>query len=248
MVRTLLIRGMLVGVLAGLLAFGFGEVFGEPSIDSAIAFEDQTHQDQTHQDQTHQSMGMEPEMELVSREVQSTIGLFTGVVVYGAALGGLFALSFAYAYGRLGRLAPRGVSALLASLGFIALVLVPALTYPPNPPAVGEPDTIGHRTALYFAMMLISLIGVTVAVAFGRRLVDRAGLWNAVIVAGAAFVAIVVVAQFLLPTVNEVPEHFPAVVLWRFRVASLGMQVILWTTMGLVFGALTERSLTTRRA
>jgi predicted cobalt transporter CbtA len=229
---------MLVGALAGLLAFGFGSLFGEPPVGSAIAFEDQM----------HQSMGMAPEMELVSREVQSTIGLFTGVVIYGSALGGLFALAFAYADGRVGRLAPRGVSALVAALGFIAIVLVPALTYPPNPPAVGEPETIGHRTALYFAMMLISLVGIAAAVAFGQRLVGRIGIWNAVTVAGAAFVAVVAAAQFLLPAINEVPEHFPADVLWRFRIASLGIQVILWTTMGLVFGALTERSLSIRRA
>lgn len=238
MVRTLLIRGMLVGALAGLLAFGFGRVFGEPQVDSAIAFEDQM----------HHSMNMAPEMELVSREVQSTIGLFTGVVVYGAALGGLFALVFAYANGRVGRLAPRSVSALLAALGFVSLVLVPALTYPPNPPAVGEPETIGQRTTLYFGMMLISLIGIVAAVAVGQRLVVRIGKWNAAIAAAAAFVAVVAAAQFLLPAINEVPEHFPADVLWRFRVASLGIQVILWTTIGLVFGALTERNLTARRA
>ena len=37
MVRTLLIRGMLVGIVAGLLTFGFGKVFGEPQVDRAIA-------------------------------------------------------------------------------------------------------------------------------------------------------------------------------------------------------------------
>ena len=237
MVRALLIRGMLVGALAGLLAFGFGSVFGEPPVDRAIAFEDQM----------QQSMGMAPEMELVSRAVQSTIGLFTGVVVYGAALGGLFALAFAYAYGRVGRLAPRTLSTLLAALGFVALVLVPALTYPPSPPSVGEADTIGHRTALYFEMMLISLVAMTAAVAIAQRLAGRLGIWNAVTAAGAAFIAVVAVAQFLLPAVNEVPEHFPADVLWHFRVASLGIQVILWTTLGLGFGALTERRLAVRR-
>ena len=237
MIRALLIRGMLVGALAGLLAFGFGSLFGEPPVDSAIAFEDQM----------HQSMGMAPEMELVSREVQSTIGLFTGIVVYGSALGGLFALVFAYAYGRVGRLAPRSVSALVAALGFVAIVLVPALTYPPSPPAVGEAATIGHRTALYFAMMLISLVGITAAVAFCQRLVGRIGIWNAVTVAAGAFLVIVAAAQFFLPAIDEVPEHFPADVLWRFRIASLGIQAILWTTLGLAFGALTERRLTVRR-
>jgi hypothetical protein len=83
MVGNLLLRGMLVGVLAGLLAFGFARIFGEPQVDRAIAFEEQL----------SQAKGELPESELVSRETQSGLGLFTGVVIYSAAVGGLFRLS-----------------------------------------------------------------------------------------------------------------------------------------------------------
>ena len=38
------------------------------------------------------------------------------------------------------------------------------------------------------------------------------------------------------------PEAFPAVVLWQFRLASLGAQMILWAILGLGFGAWTERA------
>ena len=79
MTGHLLVRGMLVGLLAGILAFGFAKTFGEPQIDKAIAFEDQM----------AQMHGDAPEEELVSREVQSTFGLFTGVVVYSVSLGGI---------------------------------------------------------------------------------------------------------------------------------------------------------------
>src|SRR3954447_13639605 len=125
MVRALLIRGMLVGVVAGLLAFGFARLFGEAQVDGAIAFEDQV----------SEAKGEPPEMAMVSRNVQSGVGLFTGVVVYGAAIGGLFGLAFAYAQGRIGPLHPRSLAGLLAILGFVAIVLVPALKYPPNPPS-----------------------------------------------------------------------------------------------------------------
>jgi hypothetical protein len=47
--------------------------------------------------------------------------------------------------------------------------------------------------------------------------------------------------MLLLPPVNEVPADFSATVLWRFRLASVGTQLVLWTTIGLLFGALTER-------
>jgi len=47
------------------------------------------------------------------------------------------------------------------------------LKYPANSPAVGEPATIGYRTGLFFLMILISLGGVVLAVATGRRLVGK---------------------------------------------------------------------------
>jgi hypothetical protein len=136
MVRTLLIRGMLVGLGAGILAFAFAKIFGEPQVDLAIAFEAKM----------DAAMNMPGGPEIVSRGVQSTIGLLTGVLTYGAAFGGLFALVFAYAYGRIGNLGPRATSAVLAIIGFIVIVLVPDLKYPANPPSVGHPDSIGFRT------------------------------------------------------------------------------------------------------
>jgi hypothetical protein len=53
----------------------------------------------------------------------------------------------------------------------------------------------------------------------------------------------IAIAQVLLPDINEVPDQFPAVVLWRFRIVSLGIQVILWSTLGLLFGVVAERVL-----
>jgi hypothetical protein len=233
MVRALLVRGMLVGILAGLLAFGFAWLFGEPQVDHAIAFEDHM----------HQLAGDAPEPELVSRAVQSTVGLLTGVVVYGCAFGGIFALVFAYAHGRLGRLSPRATAAMLAAAAFVVLILVPQIKYPANPPSVGNPDTIGLRTALYFGMLVVSVAAAVAAFGTGRGLVARLGTWNAALVGGAAYLAAMVVAMLVLPPINEVPSEFSAIVLWRFRLASLGIEAVLWTTLGLVFGAVIERQL-----
>jgi hypothetical protein len=238
MVGNLLLRGMLVGVCAGLLAFAFARTFGEPQVDRAIAFEEQT----------DAAKGEAPEPELVSRETQAGLGLFTGVVVYGAALGGLFSLVFAYAYGRVGRLGARSTSALLALAGFIAVVLVPFVKYPANPPAVGNPETIGPRTGLFFIMLVLSILAMGFSLWLARRLSARHGNWNAALIAAAAFIVIVAIIQLALPAINEVPENFSAVVLWRFRIAALGIQLILWTTIGLLFGALTEKSLAGRLA
>jgi len=244
MVRTLLVRGMLVGIVAGLLSFGFLKVYGEPEVDRAIAFETQQDEAKAAVDMAKgMRMSDEQEPELVSRPVQAGLGLFTAVLVYSAAFGGLFGLAFAFAYGRIpGALTPQAVSVLLAATGFIAIYLIPNLKYPANPPSVGDPETIGTRTALYFVMIAISLAAMVGTATLKRMFVPRLGEWNANLTVVACYIVVVAIAALLLPAINEVPDEFPAVVLWKFRIASLGAQFIMWATLGLLFGALTQRA------
>ena len=79
-----------------------------------------------------------------------------------------------------------------------------------------------------------------------RQLSARHGIWNAVLIGGGVFIVIIAAAQYLLPDINEVPDGFPATLLWRFRMSALGMQAIMWTSLGLLFGWLAERSLRSR--
>lgn len=253
MTGALLLRGMLIGSVAGLLCFGFLKAVGEPQVERAITFE--THLDEAKARAAAQALiekGLpvpkeEPGPELVSRRVQAGIGLFTGVVIYNIAFGGLFALAFALAYGRMGNFEPRTTAAVLAALGLVAVYIVPSLKYPANPPSVGDPATIGMRTALYFAMIAISLAAMIAAGMLRLRLLARHGAWNAFLIAAGAYLIVVVVVALVLPPINEVPADFPAVVLWRFRIASLGAQVIMWMTLGLFFGAAAERVTTATR-
>jgi predicted cobalt transporter CbtA len=252
MVGALLTRGMLVGLVAGILSFGFLKLVGEPPVDRAIAFEtamDEAHDKAKADDARTKGMTMpkeDAEPELVSRSVQSGIGLFTGVTIYNTAFGGLFALVFAFAYRRMGDFDARTTSALLAISGIVAVYIVPNLKYPANPPSAGDPETIGMRTGLYFAMIAISLAAMIASWMLRNRLVPQYGRWNAGLIATAAYLTIVVIVGFLLPTVNEVPEGFPAVVLWQFRIASAGAQLVMWATIGLGFGVLAERAATSR--
>ena len=240
MTGQLLVRGMLVGLLAGFLAFGFASVFGEPQIDKAIAFEEQMSEMHA---AAEPGAAHEHEEELVSRGVQSTLGLLTGLLVYSVSLGGIFALVFAYALGRVGSVGPRGLAALLALAAFVAIILVPGLKYPANPPSVGDPDTIGQRTKLFFLMLLVSVSAMVIAINAARKLIASRGVWSGAILAVALYLVIVAVAGALFPTINEVPDSLSAVLLWKFRVASLGIQIVLWTTVGLTFGWLAERKI-----
>lgn len=232
MVGRLLMRGMLTGIVAGLLTFTFAKIAGEPQVDQAISFEEKA----------DAAKGEAPEPEIVSRHTQAGFGLLTGVVVYGAAVGGLLSLVFAYAYGRSGRFGARALSALLALAAFVAIVIVPNLKYPANPPSIGDPETIGYRTGLFFLMIAISLAATVFSLKLRRHAAARFGAWNGAIVAGAVFIVIIAAVQLGLPSINEVPAAFPAALLWKFRLAALGMQAIMWTTIGLLFGALVERA------
>jgi hypothetical protein len=232
MVGKLLVRGMLAGVAAGLLTFGFAKLVGEPQVDQAISFEAKA----------DAAKGEPPEPEIVSRHTQAGLGLLTGVVTFSAAVGGLFALTFAYAFGRVSKLGARPLSAWLALAAFVTLVIVPNIKYPANPPSVGDPETIGMRTGLFFLMIAISIATMVFSLKVRKHATARLGQWNASIVAGIVFVVIIGAVQLALPVINEVPAAFPAVLLWKFRVAAIGMQVILWTTIGLLFGALAERA------
>ncbi|MEU9192194.1 CbtA family protein [Streptomyces hundungensis] len=235
-VRNLLVRGMLAGLAAGLLALVVAYFLGEPGVDSAIGFEE-----------AH-APAHEHEVELVSRSLQSTAGLATGVLVYGVAFGGIAALAFCFALGRVGRFSPRATALLLAGAALLAVYVVPFLKYPANPPSVGEPDTIGKRTALYFLMMVLSVLLAIAATIAGKRLAPSLGTWYATVVAVAAFAAAIGLAYAFLPAVNEVPGDFPAALLWRFRLSALAIQATLWGGLGLVFGELAERLLNPKPA
>ena len=247
MVRSLLLRGMLVGLIGGLLGFGVARAVGEPQVRKAIAFEEYV------DNNVHHTAG---ETAVVSRSVQETIGLGTGAVLAGVALGGIFALVFAAAYGRMGTMTARGTAAVLGLLGFVGVCLVPFLKYPANPPSVGDPDTIGKRTALYLVMIALAVAGIVLAIVVRNSLIVRFGEWNSTLIAGAGYIVFVALCYLVLPGVNEVPQAamegvvgavtdarttFPPTVLWRFRVASLAIQATIWTTIAVGFGALAGR-------
>jgi hypothetical protein len=195
MIRPLLVRGMLVGLAAGVLAFAFAFAFGEPQVQHAIDFED-------HLARLHHEPA---EAELVSRGIQRTLGLLTGTVVMGIALGGLFSLVFAWAYGRIGAMSPRLTAAVLALGAYLTVTVVPFTKYPANPPTVGNPDTIDKRTVLFLTMIAITILAAVAAARLRRELLRRLGAWNAAIVAVAAFVVVIACAELILPAVHERP-------------------------------------------
>src|SRR5919201_1894428 len=154
MLRNLLMCGLVAGLCAGLASTGFASLAGEPAVDAAIVYED------AHAPAGHDAAAAPVP---VSRALQKTGGLLTALVVDGVALGGIFALVFAFAYGRVGGASPRATAYWLAGAAFVVLFLVPFVKYPATPPSVGDPDTIGRRTTLYATMFAISILAAIAA-------------------------------------------------------------------------------------
>lgn len=249
MEKRLIARGLVAGTIGAVLAFLFARLCAEPVIARAIGFEDgRLGAEHAHGVHEHGA-------ELFTRGVQANAGLGFGVLIFGVAMGALYAVSFCVAWTRVRDLAPQSLSLSLAAGAFGAVYLVPFVKYPPNPPAVGQSDTIGARTGWYLATVLASAALAIAAVWLARRLEARLGAWNARLLAAGAYLAAVAILMALLPTLDETPAPmrdgsgaivypgFPADDLYEFRLVSLGTQLVLWVSVGVVFAALAGRLL-----
>lgn len=233
MLRTLLIWGLIAGLCGGVLAAATGVILGEPALDRAIAWEESR----------AVAIGEPHEPALVSRGVQASVGLLVGAAIYGVALGGIFALVFAGVYGRLSGAGPARTALGLGVAAFVVVYLVPFLKYPANPPGTTDPGTIGERSALFAGMIAVSLLAAVAASRLRPNLQGRFGSDVATVGAIGAYVAVVIVGGAIMPSVDELPVAFPAGTLWEFRVASVAVQFVMWTTITLVFAAAAERQI-----
>jgi hypothetical protein len=257
MEKQIIGRGLLAGAAAGVLAFIFARIFVEPQIELAIGYEDgiaAAHEAmETAAGVAGHSHGEDGGG--FTRAVQMNIGMGLGVLLFSLAIGALFAVAFAVTYGRVGNISARLTSLYVAGGMLLSLYVVPALKYPASPPALSLDETIRQRTLLYLAMVVLSVAILVGAVVLGRRWAPKLGAWNATLAAGAAYVVAIAVVMLVLPTIDETPgplvddagvivyEGFPADLLYDFRLYSLGTQVVIYATIGLVFAALVSRLL-----
>ena len=228
MASTYLRRGLAAGLLAGLLAGLFAYLVGEPLLDRAIAFEEA-------------SAGHDHGEEVFSRSTQK-VGLFFATGLFGTTAGGIFGLVFAFFRGRLTAEGDLRRSLYLTAALFAGAFAIPFLKYPANPPSVGDPSTIGARTAAYFTLVALSLLAVLAAWLAARGLRERgveAPSRRAMV--GAGLLVVVAILFLILPPAASA-GGFPAGLLWGFRLSSFGTQLVFWAGLGTLFGLMCERA------
>lgn len=226
--RNVFVRGAASGAAAGLLTSVVAYLFVEPILSAAIRLE-----------------GSAEDAAPIGRRTQTLLGMPTGFLLAGVALGLLFAVAY--------RVLPSGSTAWRRSLGlaaggFAALALIPALRYPANPPGVGDPGTITDRTANYLLAVALGIVVVTGAYAALRALAARgAGVAARQTAVTSASVITVAVGFAFLPDMRD-SVNAPAARVYDFRVRSLGLLALLYATLGAVFGVLTLRGENARTA
>lgn len=268
MEKKLVLRGGLVGAVAGLLAYLFARILAEPQINKAIDYESGRDAAQRLLDKAAGIPAEPAGTDVFSRTVQENVGLGVGMIFFGVAMGLLFAVVYAICLGRVGRLSPRALSLSVAGAALLGLYVFPFVKYPANPPAIGNPDTIKQRSALYLGMVVGSIAVIFMAVWLGKRLQQRLGNWNATLAACGFALVMITVLMIALPPFGHLAANqgsgnhatetplplrdahgtivypgFPADVLFNFRLASIGAQLLMWSVIGLCFAPLAERLL-----
>ena len=239
---AVVIGAVLAGLLAGFVASVLLTFTAEPVIDQAIALEESHHSDTAADDHHGAAEDKGGDTELVSRNQQKGVGRFAAYSLGGAAYGVLFGIGFLALRRRPGGADGAFRHALLAGgLMATAFTVMPFLKYPPNPPAVGDPATISERQWKYLALIFLSLVVLAAAARLSTRLRERRWVDHERLIAvGIAAVVPLGVLCAALPPYSD-PIDFPANLLWRFRIATLGGNLLLWSVLAVTFGAAAVR-------
>jgi hypothetical protein len=187
-VRDFVARGLVAGAVGGGAAALFIRLVTETQIGFALEFEDAA-----------VLGGPATEAAEFSRGTQYWGGM-AAAVLYGAVIGLALGVAVAALHHRVRAHDEVGRVARVATGAFVAVVLIPFLKYPANPPAVGDPDTVGERARLFLSLMAAGIVIVFAAWYLWEYLSDRG--WDGgrrLAAVGGAFTAVVALAFVVWP-------------------------------------------------
>ncbi len=226
---TVIKRALVAGLVAGVLAALYLWVVVEPTVDEAIALEEAAAA-------AAPDAAADDEEPLFTRSEQVGGGMLAGVI-FASLLSVVFGTVYASVRHRIAAASDFSRAVLLAAVAFGTTALLPALKYPANPPAVGDPDTVDQRTIQY---TLIIVFGILVAVLLAKlsgRLRERCDDPTRIVVLTATAAIVYGAALALFPaSPDSIAPSVPARLIWEFRVQSLGGLALVWGALGLGLG------------
>jgi len=219
---------LLSGAIAGAGLGIISQLVVEPYIDAAIDIENQN--------AIASGELFDPNDYALYRIWQKTGGIVAGAVL-GMSLGALFGVVFAYGRPSVPGSNNKKKALILAGIMGFVLFIVPALKYPANTPAVGDPETIYSRQSLYVAFLAISSFSALRAAVLYRKI---GGNEAKKMIAPGIYAAIMTVGFLAMPP-NPDLITAPMDMVTNFRVASALTMAIFWVLLGLVFGTFWDR-------
>jgi predicted cobalt transporter CbtA len=230
---------LLAGAIAGTILGAINQVVVEPYIDHAIELE------MLQQNTTAQSgQVITNPAEFAAYRFWQKGGEIIAGTILGLSIGSLYGIVFAYTRGSISGTNNKKKALIVASIMWFVLFLMPALKYPPNPPAVGNPETIYYRQSLYVAFLAISGFSA-LGLAFLYRKMMVASSNNtkkkAIIIPSAVYAAIMAGAYLAMPA-NPDPINAPIDLVIGFRITSAITISMFWAVLGVIFGALWDKA------
>jgi predicted cobalt transporter CbtA len=236
---TFFVVTLLSGALGGLLLGIINQFITEPFIDKAITVETQR----------DIAAGEQVDSQQQSQyRIWQKSGEIVAATILGTSLGALFGIVFAYSRKSLLPGSSNIQKAIiLAGIMWFVLFFMTALKYPPNPPSVGDPNTIYYRQTLYVAFISISGFSALGAAFLYRKLGNRSSSTqssfsksSSIIIAPMVYAAIMIGAYIGLPP-NPDAIHTPMDIVTNFRIASVFTMAAYWGIMSVIFGVLWEK-------
>ena len=217
-----LISGAIAGTILGLI----NQLLVEPYIDQAIEIEVQN---------TVASGEPVDLDELVQYRLWQKGGEIVAGTILGTSISALFGIVYVYSRDSLPGSNNKKKGLILAGIMFFVIFLIPALKYPANPPAVGDPETIEYRESLYIGMLVIS--GFTaLGVAVLYRSLGQNRKESRKIIVPAIYAVIVAFAFAVLPN-NPDEVAISADLLMNFRIVTTITMGIFWGALGILLGS-----------
>jgi predicted cobalt transporter CbtA len=219
---------LLAGAIAGTILGVMNQVAVEPYIERAIELEMQN---------TVQSGQVIDSDEFTAYRFWQKGGEIVAGTILGLSIGSLFGIVFAYTHSSIPGSNNKKKALIVAGIMWFVLFLMPALKYPANPPAVGDPETIYYRQTLYVAFLAISGFSALGLALLYRRM-GSLNIKKTII--PSAYAAIIAGAYLAMPSSPD-PINAPMDLVIGFRAASAITLSIFWGLLGVIFGSFWDK-------
>jgi predicted cobalt transporter CbtA len=227
---------LLAGAIAGTILGAINQIAVEPYIERAIQLE--------MQNAAQSGQVMNNPSEFAAYRFWQKGGEIIAGTILGLSIGSLYGIVFAYTHGSISGTNNNKKKALIvASVMWLVLFLMPALKYPPNPPAVGDPETIYYRQSLYVGFLAISGFSALGLAFLYRKIVVASSnnIKKAMIIIPSVYVAIMAGAYIAMPA-NPDPINAPIDLVIGFRITSAITISMFWVLLGVIFGAFWDKA------